>query len=61
MYMGVTDVFKYPCNSTQIGIMKLGQLCKKTKVIVSIDDIMKKCVLFENNNQNYAVILLHDS
>lgn len=60
MYTSVTDVFKYPCNSTKIGIMKLGGLCKNKKVVL-IDDIKKKCVLFENRNQSYAVTLLHNS
>lgn len=60
MYTSVIDVFKYPCNSTKIGIMKLGGLCKNKKVVL-IDDIKKKCVLFENRNQSYAVTLLHNS
>jgi len=45
MYTSVTDVFKYPCNSTKIGIMKLGGLCKNKKVVL-IDDIEKKNVFF---------------
>lgn len=60
MFENITNVFKYPCNSINIGIMKLGQLSKRKKVI-SIDDVLKKCVFFDNGNECYAVTLLHNS
>jgi len=60
LYKSVTDVFKYPCKSTEIGIMKLGQLSRR-KSIISINNVVKKCVLFEKGSQSYAVTLLHDS
>jgi len=59
-YKTVTDAFKFPCKSTKVGIMKLGRLCNR-KIIISIDKILKKCVLFENGSHSYAVTLLHNS
>jgi len=44
-FKSITNAFKYPCNSANIGIMKLGRLSKRKKVI-SIDDVLKKCVFF---------------
>lgn len=40
--------------------MKLGSLCKREK-IVTIENVMKKCVYFENDCQSFAVTLLHNS
>jgi len=60
VYKTVTDAFKFPCKSSEVGIMKLGRLSNKKKII-SIDNILKKCVFFENGNHSYAVTLLHNS
>lgn len=60
IFKNVANAFNYPCESSKVGIMKLGQLSRKPKV-VSINRVMKKCVFFENNRQNYAVTLLHVS
>jgi len=45
MYKDVTDVFTYPCESTKVGIMKLGLLSRQKKII-SIENFKNKCVLF---------------
>jgi len=58
-YKTVTDAFKFPCRSTEVGIMKLGRLCNR-KIIISIDNVLKKCVFFENGCNSYAVTLLHN-
>lgn len=55
----VTDAFKFPCESTKLGIMKLGRLPRREK-IVSLEKVLKKCVLFENGNNIFAVTFLHD-
>lgn len=60
LYKSVTDALKYPCKSTEIGIMKLGQLSKRQNII-PINNVVKKCVLLEKGRQSYAVTLLHDS
>lgn len=60
IFESITNAFKYPCNSTNIGIMKLGRLSKRKKVI-SIDDVLKKCVFFNDGDECYAVTLLHNS
>ena len=56
----VTNAFKFPCESTKVGIMKLGQLSRREK-IVSVQNISKKCVLFESYNNTFAVAYLHTS
>lgn len=56
----VTDIFTFPCESTKVGIMKLGRLSRKEK-IVSLENIRKKCVLFENDNNTFAVTFLHNT
>lgn len=58
IYKDVTDAFTYPCQSTKIGIMKLGRLSKTIKE-VHLENILKKCVLFENNDV-FAFTYLHN-
>lgn len=41
----VTAVFTYPCQSTKIGIMKLGRL-SKTKKVVHLENVLKKKCFF---------------
>jgi len=55
----VNDVFKFPCESSKIGIEKLGRLSNKEKVF-SLENIEKKCVLFENESETFTVTFLHD-
>jgi len=57
-FKDITDAFTYPCQSTKIGIMKLRRLSKTNKV-VHLENIFKKCVLFENNN-DFAFTYLHN-
>lgn len=42
MYTSITDVFKYTCNLTKIGIMKLGGLCKNKKLFMLRFLILKR-------------------
>ncbi|CAI6371100.1 unnamed protein product [Macrosiphum euphorbiae] len=55
----VSNVFKFPCESSKIGIEKLGQLSRRERIF-SLDNIDKKCVLFENESETFTVTLLHD-
>jgi len=58
-FKDVTDVFQYPCASSKVGIMKLGRLSEKEKKI-SLENIVKKCVFFENDCNVFAITYLHD-
>lgn len=61
IFKDVTDTFKFPCRLTKIGIMKLGRL-SKTEKVVPLENVLTKCVLFENNNNVIiAITYLHDS
>lgn len=53
------DVFTFPCESSKIGIEKLRRLSTK-ETIFSLENIDKKCVLFENENETFTVTFLHD-
>ena len=56
----VTDAFKFPCESMNVGIMKLGRLSRREKIF-SLENVTKKCVLFESGNNIFAVTFLHVS
>lgn len=56
----ITDIFKFPCESTKVGITKLGRLSRREKV-VSLENIKKKYVLFEDDSNTFAVTFLHNS
>lgn len=56
----ISDVFKYPCNSTEVGIMKLGKLSRRKKII-PLENVHKKCVFFENGHSSFVVTFLHSS
>lgn len=58
MFKDVTDAFTYPCESTKVGIMKLGLLSKQKKKI-SIENFKNKCVLFKDDRNTFAVTYLH--
>ena len=60
MFMDVNDVFQYPCASSKVGIMKLGRISTNEETI-SLENIVKKCVLFESNDNTFAITYLHDS
>lgn len=60
MFKNVTDAFTYPCESTKVGIMKLGKLSRQ-KQIISIENVKKKCVLFKDHSNTFAVTYLHSS
>lgn len=55
-----TDAFKYPCQSTDVGIMKLGRLSRRENII-SLENIYRKCVFFENGSRSFAVTYLDSS
>lgn len=54
----ISDVFKYPCNSSEVGIMKLGKLSRRKKII-PLENVHKKCVFFENGHSSFVVTFLH--
>lgn len=53
------DFFTCPCESSKIGIEKLGRFSTK-ETIFSLENIDKKCVLFENESETFTVTFLHD-
>ncbi|CAI6358648.1 unnamed protein product [Macrosiphum euphorbiae] len=59
IFKDATDAFEFPCQSTKIGIVKLGRLSKTVRVVL-LENVLKKCVLFENKNV-FAVTYLHES
>lgn len=59
-YNTVKDAFKFPCKSTDVGIIKLGRLSKRVKVF-PLEKVHKKCVFFENGSHRFAVTYLHNS
>lgn len=60
IFKDVTDAFKFPRNSTKIGILQLGRLSKREKVVL-LENVIKRCVLFEMNSNCFAYTYLHDS
>lgn len=59
MFKYVTDAFTYPCESTKVGIMKLGRLSRQKKII-PIENFKNK-FLFKDNRDTFAVTYLHSS
>lgn len=58
VYKNVVNAFTYPCESIKVGIMQLGELTSQERVI-SLEDISKKCVFFNDGLKNFAVTYLH--
>lgn len=56
----ITDTFKYPCKSTDVGIIKLGRLSRR-QTIISLEHVYRKCVFFENGSHRFAVTYLNSS
>jgi len=52
-----TDAFNYPCKSTEVGIIKLGRLSRRVS-IVSLKDVYRKYVFFENGSHSFVVSYL---
>lgn len=60
LFEAVTDIFKFPCESKKIGMMKLDRLSRRETVIY-VEIIKRKCVFFEIHNSTFAVTFLHNS
>lgn len=58
-FKDVSDVFKFPCKSTEVGIMKLGKLSRCEKKI-PVECVLKKCIFFKNGCDIIAISYLHD-